>query len=52
MSFITWLLTRSSEEWKEDLTWPLVKKKYDILRNWTQEEFGFDIQSIGNLFCE
>ena len=52
MSFITWLLTRSSEEWEEDLTWPLVKKKYDILRNWTQEEFGFDIQSIGNLFCE
>ena len=52
MSFITWLLTRSSEEWKEDLTWPLVKKKYDILRNWTQEEFGFDIQSIGDLFCE
>mgnify|MGYP007029442591 FL=1 len=51
-TFIECLLTRSSEEWKDDLTWPLVKKKYDILRNWVQEQYGFDIQIVGNLFCE
>ena len=51
-TFIECMLTRSSEEWEDDLAWPLVKKKYDILRNWIQKQYGFDIQVVGNLFCE
>lgn len=39
---------RTSEEWAEDLTYPLVKKKYDILRNYFLEKFNFDIQKIGD----
>ena len=47
-SFLIALRNRTEEEWAEDLTYPLVKQKYDILRNYFQENFQFDIQKIGN----
>ena len=47
-SFIKGMILRSSEDWAEDLKWPLVKKKYDLLRNWLQETYGFDLQKIGD----
>ncbi len=52
ITFIECMVTRSAEEWKDDLTWPLVKEKYDILRNWMQKHYSFDIQYVGDLFCE
>lgn len=51
-SFIAGMRTRTAKEWEDDLKWPLVKKKYDILRNWIQENYGFDIQKIGNATYE
>ena len=47
-SYIIGMVLRSSEDWAEDLKWPLVKKKYDLLRNWLQETYGFDLQKIGD----
>lgn len=47
-AFIGGMVTRSSEEWKVDLEYPLVRKKYDILRKWIQEKYGFDIQLVGD----
>ncbi|MDY4044187.1 MAG: hypothetical protein SOY65_10360 [Marinifilaceae bacterium] len=47
-AFIGGMVTRTSEEWAADLEFPLVKEKYDILRNYIQDAYGFDIQSIGN----
>lgn len=48
LSFLTGMLIRTSEDWKTDLEYPLVKKKYDILRSWFQEKYGFDMQNIGD----
>lgn len=48
-SFIMGMIVRSTADWKDDLEWPLVKQKYDILRDWIQKEYGFDIQEIGNV---
>lgn len=47
-SFLSGMRNRTSEEWAEDLTYPLVKKKYDILRNYFLKNFNFDIQEIGD----
>ena len=47
--YIEGLLTWSSERWKEELEWPLVKKKYDMLRSHFLENYGFDIQKIGDM---
>ena len=47
-AFLSGMRNRTSEEWAEDLTYPLVKKKYDILRNYFLEKFNFDIQKIGD----
>ena len=47
-SYLVGMVTRTSEEWASDLEYPLVKQKYDILRDWIQEKYGFDIQEIGN----
>ena len=51
-SYLDGMLTRTSAEWAEDLEWPLVKQKYDILRNWVKEKYGFDLQAIGNMTYE
>lgn len=48
-AFIGRMVTQTEAEWAEDLTYPLVKQKYDILRDWFQEQYGFDIQAIGNV---
>lgn len=47
-SFIKGMILRTSEEWAADLEWPLVKEKYDLLRTWIQETYGFDLQKIGD----
>ena len=51
-SYLDGMLTRTSAEWAEDLEWPLVKQKYDILRNWVKEKYGFDLQAIGDMTYE
>lgn len=43
---------RTSEEWASDLTYPLVRQKYDLLKNHISETYGFDIQEIGDAICE
>lgn len=47
-AYLSALRNRTEEEWAEDLTYPLVKQKYDILRNYFLENYHFDIQEIGN----
>ena len=47
-SFIKGMILRTSADWEEDLKWPLVKQKYDLLRNWIQEVYGVDLQKIGD----
>ena len=51
-SFLTGMVLRTSADWAEDLKYPLVKQKYDILRNWIQETFGFDLQKVGDTTFE
>ncbi len=51
-SFLTAMITRTSAEWKADLQYPLVREKYDILRNWIQKTYGFDLQKIGDTTYE
>lgn len=47
-AYLVGMRNRTSEDWAEDLTYPLVKEKYDILRTYFQDQFGFDIQAIGD----
>ena len=47
-SFLVGMILKTSADWEEDLKWPLVKQKYDILRNWIQETYGFDLQKVGD----
>ena len=47
-SFLMGMILRTSADWSEDLKYPLVKQKYDILRNWIQETYGFDLQKVGD----
>ena len=37
-----------SNSWATYLTYPLVKKKHDILKKYFLEEYGIDFQKIGN----
>lgn len=46
--YIYALITRTSAEWADDLTYPLVKEKYDILIKFFLEKYGLDIQAMGN----
>ncbi len=44
---------RNAETWETDLSqYPLIKRKYDILRNFFQNEYGFDITNVGNATFE
>ena len=52
MTYLHDMLRHSEEEWAENLKYPLVKQKYDILRNYIIEEYGVDLQEIGNALCE
>ena len=52
ISFVFAAITRTSSDLASDLAYPLVKKKYDILRNWLLEEYDFDIQKVGDTTYE
>ena len=51
-TFLRGMVTKTSADWEEDLKYPLVKQKYDILRNWISETFGFDLQKVGDTTYE
>lgn len=51
-SYLIGFVIRSSDDWEEDLKWDLVKKKYDILRNYIQDTYGFDLQKVGDTTYE
>ena len=51
-TFLQGMVTKTTTEWEDDLKYPLVKQKYDILRNWIQETFGFDLQNVGDTTYE
>lgn len=51
-SFVYAAIARTSSDLASDLAYPLVKKKYDILRDWLLEEYGFDLQKIGDTTYE
>ena len=51
-SFVMGMILRTSEDWEEDLEWPLVKQKYDLVRNWIIDTYGFDLQKIGDKVYE
>lgn len=51
-SYINKMILCTSEEWEEDLNYPLVKQKYDILRNHFKKQYGFDLQAIGDAVYE
>lgn len=46
------MVSRTSEEWAADLEYPLVKQKYDILRNYVLENLGVDLQAVGDAVCK
>ena len=51
MDFVAYcagMIYRTDADWEEDLQWPLVKQKYDIVVKYFKEEWGFDISKIGN----
>lgn len=47
-AFLNGMVSRTAESWEADLQYPLVKKKYDILREYFKTKHGFDLQAIGN----
>lgn len=51
-AFLTSMVSKSSEQWESDLQYPLVKKKYNILRDYFLKEYDFDIQKIGDAMYE
>ena len=46
--FLASILRRTSEQWESDLTYPLVKQKYDILVDHFKKEYDIDLVKIGN----
>ena len=46
--FLASILRRTSEQWASDLTYPLVKQKYDILVTHFKKEYNIDLVKIGN----
>lgn len=42
------MLFWSYDKWEADFAYPLVKKKYDILRNYFNETYGIDVRQIGD----
>lgn len=51
-AYLASLVYRTTGEWAEDLEYPLVRKKYDILVNCLKEQYGIDICKIGNTVYE
>lgn len=49
LQFITMLINTPKATWDSSfLTYPLIKKKYDILTAFILKEYGIDVQAIGN----
>ncbi len=46
--FLSSILRRTSGQWASDLTYPLVKQKYDILVAHFKKEYNLDLTKIGN----
>ena len=46
--FLANILCRTSTQWASDLTYPLVKEKYDILVSHFKKEYNIDLVKIGN----
>lgn len=46
--FLSSILRRTAEQWASDLTYPLVKQKYDILVDHFKKEYNLDLVKIGN----
>lgn len=46
--FLGSILQRTTEQWANDLTYPLVKQKYDILVEHFKKEYNIDLKKIGN----
>ncbi len=51
-SFISSMVSRTSEEWASDLEYPLIQQKYDILREYILENYKIDLREIGNKTIE
>ena len=47
-SFLIHMTTSTSSELAQDLSYPLVKKKYDILKEWFNKKYGIDLQKVGD----
>ncbi len=47
-AYLASLVFRTTGEWEDDLQYPLVEQKYNILINWLKTEYGIDIVKIGN----
>ena len=52
ISYIMGMILRTSEDWAADLEWPLVKQKYDLLRDWLMDIYGVDLQKMGDTTYE
>ena len=51
-AYLASLVFRTAKEWEDDLQYPLVKQKYDILVSWLKTEYGIDIFKIGHTIYE
>ena len=52
LTYLGSMVSRTSEEWASDMEYPLVKQKYDILRNYVQESLGIDLKAVGDAVCK
>lgn len=51
-NFICSMINRTSAQWATDLEYPLVKQKYDILRNHFINKYNLDLKAIGDATYE
>lgn len=51
-SFVSSMVSRTSDEWESDLEYPLVSQKYDILQEYILENYKIDLRAIGNAVYE
>ncbi len=51
-AFIKGMVTWTSERWAEEFKWPLVKKKYDILRDYYLKNYDIDLKKVGDAVYE
>ena len=51
-AYLASLVYRTTGEWAEDLEYPLIREKYQILVNCLKEQYGIDICKIGNTVYE